>query len=99
MAKVSLSTVYKANNFFKIEIEHFKEKGKWRIKEKNRKEVFLTALAMVIKKDSTPSIRKHSNELKILEKTGRTVIIHDYVIYGRFRKQNKCIFPSKYWFT
>ena len=36
---------------------------------KNEKKVFLTALATVIKKDPTTLIRKHTNELKVLEKT------------------------------
>ena len=46
------------------EKELFKEKWEWRIGQK-WKEGFLTALATVIKKDLTRSIRKHTNELKV----------------------------------
>ena len=41
--------------------------GGWRLNQ-NRKEDFLTGLAMAIKKDPTTSIRKHTNELKVHEK-------------------------------
>ena len=41
---------------------------------KNEKKGFLNALAMAIKKDATMPIRKHSNELKVHEKTMRTAI-------------------------
>ena len=41
------------------------------------KEGFLTALATVIKIDSTTSIRKQANELKVHEKTVRTAIKQD----------------------
>ena len=44
---------------------------------KKRKEGFLTALAIVIKKDPTTSIRKRVNELKVFEKTVTTAIKHD----------------------
>ena len=58
-----------------------KEKEKWRIKQKKnkkkRKEGFLTAFATAIKKDPTMSVRKHTNELKVLEKTVRTAIKQD----------------------
>ena len=55
-----------------------------------RKEGFLTALATAIKKDPTTSIRNHSNELKVHEKTVRTAIkqnlspdlnLLDYIIW------------------
>ena len=42
--------------------------------KKKRKESFLTALATMIKKDPTTSIRKRANELKVREKTVRTTI-------------------------
>ena len=48
---------------FFAEKELFKEKGKWRIEQKNEKKVFLTALAIAIKKDPTTSIRKHTDGL------------------------------------
>ena len=41
---------------------------------KKRKEGFLSALVTAIKKDPTMSIRKHAYELKVHEKTERTVI-------------------------
>ena len=41
---------------------------------KKRKEGFLTALTMAIKKDPTTSTRKHTNELKVHEKTVRTAV-------------------------
>ena len=63
--------------------------GCGKLKE-NEKKVFLTALATVIKKDPTTSIRKHANELSVKEKTVKTAIKQDF-------KQNKCNFPSKYW--
>ena len=52
---------------------------------------FLTALTTVIKKDLTTSIRKHTNELKVCEKTVKTAIKQalspnlnplDYAIWG-----------------
>ena len=55
----------------------FKEKEKWRIEPKKQKESFLTALAIVIKKDPTMSIRKCTYELKVCEKTVRTAIKQD----------------------
>ena len=39
--------------------------------------MLLTALAMVIQKDSTTSIRKHANEFKVHKKTLRRVIKQD----------------------
>ena len=49
------------------EKELFNEKEEWRVEQK-RKECFLIALAMVIKKDPITSIRKHANKLKFHEK-------------------------------
>ena len=67
---------------FFSEKELFKEKGEWTIEQKH-KEGFLTALTMVIKKDPTTSIRKHANEFKVHEKSGRTAIKPlDYTIWG-----------------
>ena len=53
------------------------------------------------------SIRKHSNELKVHEKTVGTLIKQDLSqelkplinLYGAFWKQNRCNFLSKYWFA
>ena len=59
----------KSKGKFFIEKEFFKEKREWRIEKKT--EDFLTTLATVIKKNSTTSIRKHANELKIHKKTVR----------------------------
>ena len=42
-----------------------------------QKEGFSTALATVIKKDATTSIRKHAHELKVNKKTVRTAIRQD----------------------
>ena len=42
---------------------------------------FLTALTVAIKKDSTISIRKHANELKLHEKNVRTAIKKDLISY------------------
>ena len=39
------------------------------LRKKNEKKAFLTALATVIKKDPTTSIRKNANELKVHKKT------------------------------
>ena len=44
---------------------------------KKPKEDFLTILATVIKKDAKMTIRKHSNELKVHQKTVRTAIKQD----------------------
>ena len=63
----------KQRKFF-TEKELFKEKWEWRIEQK---EGFLTALAIVIKKDLTMSIIKHANRLKVHEKTVRTTIKQD----------------------
>ena len=69
--KVSLSTVYKAKKIF-YRKRAFKKNGKWRIEQK-LKEGLLTALTMPIK-DTTISIRKHANELKVNKKTVMTAI-------------------------
>ena len=60
----------------------------------------------MIKKNHPKPIRKHANVLKVYEKTFRAVIKQDsrpkppWLCYmGRLRKQDKCNFPSKYWFT
>ena len=50
------------------EKELFREKWEWRIEQKKRKEDFLTALVTAIK-DTTASIKKHTCELKLHEKT------------------------------
>ena len=75
--KYSLSIVYKARTFF-----FFTEKELLRKREsggliKKRKEGFLTAVASVIKKDPTTSIKKHANELKVHKKTSRIEIKQD----------------------
>ena len=66
-------------------------------------EGFLTALAMVIKKDYTTSIRKHTNELKVHEKTVRTSIEQDlnsdcnilvYAIWGILENKTNVTFHS-----
>ena len=44
---------------------------------KKLKEGFLISFAMVIKKNPTMSIRKHTNKLKVHEKTVRSVIKQD----------------------
>ena len=75
----------KENFFTKKEL--FKEKGKWRIKQK-KKEGFLTAFTTAIKKESAMSMRKHANELKVHAKTVRTTIKKDLtpliMLYGVF---------------
>ena len=50
------------------------QKNKKKNKKKKRKEGFLIALATAIKKDSTMSITKHVNKLKVHKKTVRTAI-------------------------
>ena len=57
----------------------YKEKDLFKKKEsgglnKKQKEGFLITQASAIKKDPTMSIRKHTNELKVYEKTVRTAI-------------------------
>ena len=47
--------------------------------EKMKRRPFLTALATVIKKDPTGSIRKHAKVLKVHEKTVRTAIKLDLI--------------------
>ena len=54
------------------EKELFKEKGEWRIEQK-QKEGFLTTLATAIKKDPTMSIRKNVDELKVHKKLNQTI--------------------------
>ena len=44
---------------------------------KKQKEGFLTAPSTAIKKDTTTSLRKHANELKVYEKIVRTAIKQD----------------------
>ena len=98
---VSLSTVYKARKFLYSK-ECFKETESLRLKKK-RKEGFLSALAMGIKTDPTTTIRKYSNELKVYEKTVRTVSKqglspdlnpHDYAICGILEnKTNATSYP------
>ena len=69
---------------------------------KKWKEGFLTALSTAIKKDPTTSIRKHTMELKVHEKTMRTAIKQDLsplCYMGYFRKQNKWNFQTKFWFA
>ena len=71
--KFFLSTVNKGKKtFYRKKLS----KEKWGVEDltKKRKEVFLTALAMAIKKDPTTSIGKHASELKVHEKTVKTVI-------------------------
>ena len=50
------------------------EKGGGGGLNKERKEIFLTALATAIKKAPVTSIRKYANELKVHEKTVKTGI-------------------------
>ena len=47
-------------------------------KKKKKMKRFLTAVATVIKKDSTTSLRKHANELKVHKKTLRTEVKEDF---------------------
>ena len=70
-----LSSVYKTKEKI-TEKEVFKEKREWWIEPK-RKGDFLMAIATAIKKDSITSIRKHTNELKVYEKTVRIAIKHN----------------------
>ena len=91
---------------FCTEKELFKEKRDQRIEQKTKKKKgFLTALAMVIKKELTKSIRKHTTDLKVHKKIVRAAIKQDlsqdlnpldYAKMGCFRKQNKCNFLFKY---
>ena len=79
----------KLRKFF-TEKKFLREMGSGRL-NKQRKKAFFIALATVIKKDSTMSIRKHVNELKVYEKIERTAIkqdlspdfnLLDYAIWG-----------------
>ena len=61
---------------------------------------------MAIKKDPIASIRNHTNELKVHEKTVRIVIkkelsqdLNSLGYTGHFRKQIKSNFPYKDWFA
>ena len=82
----------KEKNF--TEKDLFKESVEWRIEQK-RKDGFLTAPPTMIKKDPTMSRRKHTNELKVYDKTVITAIKEDlspnlnpWLRYmGGFRKQ------------
>ena len=82
--------VCKAKKKFFTEKELFKESGERRIEHKTKRRL-LTALVTGIQKDPTTSIIKHTNELKVYEKTLRTAIkphlsqdIYplDYAIWG-----------------
>ena len=53
----------------------FKEKGEWKIDQKTKRMLF--NCSHYVKKDSTTSIRKHTNELKVHKKTVRTAIKQD----------------------
>ena len=90
-AKLSLLPVYKAKkkkNYRKRSFLRTRGVEDW---TKKRKESFLTALATVIKKDPTTSLRKDANELKVHAKTVRTAIkqesstnlnLLDFAIWG-----------------
>ena len=67
---------YKEKNIFTEKVL-FKEKEEWKI-EQIWKEGFLIAHATPIKKDSTMSIRKDDNELKVPEKTVKTLIKQEF---------------------
>ena len=70
---VSLSTVYKAKKKFPWKKSFFRKSGSgW----KKPKEGFLTA-HVTIKKDTTTSVRKHTSEFKVHEKTVRVAIKQD----------------------
>ena len=74
---------------------------------KKRNGGFWTALATVIKKNLTTSIRKHDNELNVHKNAVRTAIKTRFkqrltpllTLYEAFSKQKKRNFPFKYWFT
>ena len=93
--------------FFLLKKSFLRKRGNGGLNQK-RKEGFLTALATAIKKEPTKSIRKHANELKVHEKTVRIAIKQVLSLdlnplrvryMGRFGKEKKCNFLSKYWFT
>ena len=93
--------------------KHFYRKSSFKKKggggsNKKRKEGFFTALDTVVKKDPTRSIRNHSDELKVHKKVVRRAIKQDlgpdlnsfgYAITDILKKQIKCNFSPKYWFT
>ena len=96
--KVSLSSYIQSKEKKLTEKEVFKEK--WEVEDwiKKRKENFLNVLTSAIKKDPTTLIRMHANELKIHEKTVRTVIkqdlspdrnLLDYVTWGVLEKKTQ----------
>ena len=68
--------VYRIQSIFLQKKSVLRKRGSGGLNQK-RKEGFLTALTTVIKKDPTASIRKHADELKVLEKTARTAIKQD----------------------
>ena len=77
-AKVSLYTVYKTIFLFQKKcFVRKRENEELNKKTKQKRKGFLTALATVMKKDYTMSIRLHANELKVHEKTVRTAIKQD----------------------
>ena len=100
--KYLLSTLYKAKNFF-YRKRVFLRKRVWKTEQKTKRRL-LTALAAVIMKEPRTSIRKHTNELKVHEKTMRTVIKQDlssdlnllhYVIWGVLKnKPNATSHPN-----
>ena len=67
--------------------------------------LFFTALVIAIKKDSTMSIRKNANELKVDKKTVRTAIKQDLspdlnpLDNAILENKTNFNFPSKYWFA
>ena len=63
---------YKSKEHFLQKKSILRKKGSGGLKEKKWKEGFLTALATAIKKDPSTSIKKHTNDLKVHEKTVRT---------------------------
>ena len=64
------------NSFLQKNKKKLRKSGSERLNEK-RKEVFITVLTTVIKKDPITSIRKHTYVLKVYEKTVRTSIKQD----------------------
>ena len=63
--------------FFFLQKKSFLRKRRSGRLNQKRKEGFLTALFMVIKKEPITSIRKHANELKVHQKTVKTAIKQD----------------------
>ena len=101
--KFLLSTVYKAKKKFLQKKSFSRKMGSGGLNKK-WKEGFLTALTTAIKKDPTTPIRKHTNELKVYEKTVRTTIeqdlspdlnLLDYAIWGFLEnKTNATSYPN-----